>query len=246
MKETPQKKVYAKLRVGRVRLNVVQGVSPAWARNLVAAVVEDKFENEIRHEPPPGWKGQTAVKVYRRRPKHNALRLLRASRAVQEASGYRVFLERGLVVPELVLWGESRRWGFFEFGIVVTRWVDAPTVADAYTVTGQTELLLATAEELALIHKAGLAHGDPYARNFLATRPRPMPLDVASWSWLGTTSQIKDLTRFTCSLIKLTDDLNQAQTTLRHYERSGQPLPASVDELIRRAIAYAKRKKIRA
>jgi tRNA A-37 threonylcarbamoyl transferase component Bud32 len=127
----------------------------------------------------------------------------------------------------------------------VTLRIDAPSVAEAYALSRDDALLFATAEELGRIHKAGLAHGDPYTRNFLATRPRPTPLDVASWSHLRKASQLKDLTRFACSIIKLTADVNQAKAMLSHYERFGQPLPVSMEELIHGAVAYAKVKKIR-
>lgn len=243
--ETAPTKNFSELHVGRTRLHLAEGVSPEWARDLVRLVLETKPREVVRHAPPPGWSGEVMVKIYVRRPKHNLLRLLRAGRSELEAAGYRAFSERGLAVPELMLWGESRRRGLFEFGIVATLRIDAPSVADAYATSRDDALLFATAEELGRIHKAGLAHGDPYARNFLATKPRPMPLDVASWSRLRKASQLKDLTRFACSIIKLTEDLNRTKRVISHYEKFGLPLPVSMDELINKAIAYAKVKKIR-
>lgn len=241
-----RQKKFTELQVGRARLRLADGVSPDWARELIALVEHRKPRDIMPHAPPPGWIGEAMVKVYVRRPKHNLLRLLRAGRSKLEAEGYRAFGERGLAVPELILWGESRRRGLFEFGIVVTMRINAPSVAEAYIDSRDDALLLAVAEELGRIHKAGLAHGDPYARNFLATNPRPTPLDVASWSNLRKASHVKDLIRFTCSIIKLTDDLKLAEASLQHCEKSGLPLPLPMDELIRRAIAYAKVKKIRA
>jgi tRNA A-37 threonylcarbamoyl transferase component Bud32 len=238
-------KNYTVLRVSRARLHLAEGVSPEWARDLVRLVLEKDPREVMRHAPPPGWTGEAMVKIYVRRPKHNLLRLLRAGRSELEAAGYRAFSERGLTVPELILWGESRRRGLFEFGIVATLRIDAPSVAEAYAASQEEALLFATAEELGRIHKAGLAHGDPYARNFLATKPRPTPLDVASWSRLRKASQLKDLTRFACSIIKLTKDLAQARRMILHYEKFGRPLPVSMDNLINKAIAYAKVKKIR-
>ncbi len=238
-------KTFSELRVGRARLHLAEGVSPEWARELVEMILEKKPREVMAHAPPPGWKGEAMVKIYVRRPKHNLLRLLRAGRSKLEAAGYRAFSERGLAVPELILWGESRQRGLFEFGIVATLRIDAPSVADAYAASRDDALLLATAEELGRIHKAGLAHGDPYARNFLATKPRPTPLDVASWSRLRKASQLKDLTRFACSIIKLTEDLGQTRKIISHYEQFGLPLPVSMDALINKAVAYAKVKKIR-
>jgi tRNA A-37 threonylcarbamoyl transferase component Bud32 len=241
----PAQAKFSELRAGNARLHLAEGVLADWARELVALVQERKPREIMPYTPPPGWIGEAMVKVYVRRPKHNLLRLLRAGRSKLEAEGYRAFKERGLAVPELILWGESRKRGLFEFGIVVTMRIDAPSVADAYAASRDDVLLLAVAEQLGRIHKAGLAHGDPYARNFLATKPHPTPLDVASWSKLSKASQVKDLTRFVCSIIKMTDDLNLAETALRHYENFGLPLPVSLEGLIRRAIAYAKVKKIR-
>lgn len=245
MKEAPRNN-FSELRVNRARLFIARGVPEDWVRNLVVSIYEKRLGGVTCQTSPQGWTGEIFVKVYRRRPKHNLLRLLRASRAVLEGAGYLAFMERGLAVPELILWGESRRRGLFEFGIVATLRIDAPSVAEAYLASRDNALLFATAEELGAIHKAGLAHGDPYARNFLATQPRPTPLDVASWSRLGKASQIKDLTRFACSIIKMTDDLNLTKVALLHYERFGLPLPVSMDELLNRAIAYAKVKIIRA
>jgi len=236
----PQKTVYSKLRVGHARLHLAGGVSSAWARNLIASVVEKRPKDVMRYMPPPGWTGETMVKVYIPRPKHGLLRRLRAGRASREGAGYIAFIEKGLSVPKLILWGEARRWGLFEFGIVVTLRVDAPSIADAYASSHQDELLLATAEELARIHQAGLAHGDPYTRNFLATMPRPMPLDITSWSRLRKASQLTDLTRFAGSVIKLTNDPKQAEALLLHYERFGLPLPIPMDDLLNCAIACAK------
>jgi len=231
--------VYSKLRVGHAQLYLAEGVSPDWTRNLVTSVIEQRPMEIMRYMPPTGWTGETMVKVYTRRPKHGILRLLGAGRAAREGAGYMAFLERGISVPKLVLWGESRRWGLFEFGIVVTLWVDAPSIAEAYALSHQDELLFATAEELARIHQAGLAHGDPYTRNFLATLPRPMPLDLTSWSRLRKASQLKDLTRFAGSIIKLTNDPKQAEALLFHYERFGPPLPVSMNDLLHGAIACA-------
>lgn len=237
-----QKIVYSKLRVGHARLNLAEGVSADWARRLLASVIEKRPREVMQYMAPPGWAGETMVKVYIPRPKHGVLRRLRPGRAAREGAGYLAFLERGLLVPKLVLWGESRSCGLFEFGIVVTMRVDAPSIAEAYTLSRQDELLLATAEELARIHQAGLAHGDPYTRNFLATLPRPMPLDLTSWSRLRKASQLKDLTRFAGSIIKLTNDPKQAEAMLLHYERFGLPLPVPMNDLLHRAVACAQMK----
>jgi len=240
-----QKSTYSKLRTGRAQLSVAEGVSLDWARNLISSVIKNRPKGVMRCMAPPGWTGETAVKVYTSRPKHGLWRLLREGRAAREGAGYVAFAEKGLPVPALVLWGESRQRGLLEFGIVVTRWVDAPSIAEAYARSPRDELLFATVEELARIHKAGLAHGDPFARNFLATRPRPMPLDLTSWSPLRKASRLKDLTRFTGSVIKLTNDSNQAKAMLLHYERFGQPLPVSMEELLNRASAFVLAKNIR-
>jgi len=239
VKKAPQKIIYSKLRVDQAQLNLAEGVSEEWARTLVALLVKREPMGVMRYMAPPGWTGETAVKVYTPRPKHGILRRLRTGRAAKEGAGYMAFTERGLSVPTLLLWGESRRWGLLKFGIVVTLWVDAPSVAEAYTSSQQEELLFSTAEELAQIHRAGLAHGDPYTRNFLATHPRPMPLDLTSWSRFGKASQLTDLIRFAGSVIKLTDDPNQAKAMLLHYERFGPQLPVSIDDLMNRAVACA-------
>ena len=234
--------------VGPTRLHRAEWVAVDWVSALlpwIEATAGATVQGVASHPAPPGRTGEVMVKFYRLRKKDGFLRRLRTSRALLEAAGYRAFQQHGLAVPELVLWGETRRWGLFELGVVVTTRVPAISVADEFASTGRIELLQATAEQLGTIHRAGLAHGDPYTRNFLATRPHPMPLDIASWSHFGRSSQLQDLIRFTCSIQKLTGDPALARDLLRHYEQHGRPLPGTVDDVIARADTYAKDRKIR-
>jgi len=249
MTEATRAAAFSRLRVGRARLQVAAGVATEWVQELVpwaAALAMKGTQGVVSHQAPPGRAGEVMVKLYRFRQKDHLWRRLRTSRAVKEGAGYLAFQQRGLLVPELLVSGESRRWGLFELGLVVTTRVPAISVADEFASRGEPDLLFATARELSTIHLAGLAHGDPYTRNFLATRPRPMPLDIASWSRFGRASQLQDLTRFTCSILKLTGDPMRASALLQHYASAGLPLPISADALLDRARAYAEGRRIRA
>lgn len=227
------------MRIGNMRLHAAEGIDFDWLCELVRQAAQDSSRSVRRVLAPPGWPGEVMIKRYRLRPNHGIIRRLKPGRSALEVRGYRAFRQRGLVIPDLLVWGESRRFLLFEFGIIVTQYVDAPSVAQVYAQSGDDALLADTARELSRIHCAGLAHGDAFVRNFLATRPRPMPLDIASWSPFCRASQLKDLTRFGASVFKLTNDPEQVKAMLLHYAQNGPALPASMDSLVARACAYA-------
>lgn len=227
------------MRIGRMRLHAAEGLHPAWLQEIVRQAGQDTSRSVRRAPAPPGFPGEVMIKRYRLRPNHGMFRRLQPGRSALEGRGYLAFRERGLATPALLAWGESRHFLLFEFGIVVTQYVDAPSVAQAYAQTGDDALLADTARELARIHRAGLTHGDAFVRNFLATRPRPVALDIASWSRFCRASQLKDLTRFGASVFKLTNDTEKIRGMLVCYAQDAPALPASIDRLIARAEAYA-------
>lgn len=234
---------YTRMRIGNMRLYAAEGIPFEWLCELVQQAARDTSRNVRRIPAPPGWSGEVIVKRYRLRKNHNVLRRLKPGRSTLEGRGYQAFRQRGLSTPCLLAWGESRRFLLFEFGIVVTQYVDAPSVAQAYAQSGDEALMADTARELARIHCAGLAHGDAFLRNFLAARPRPVALGIASWSRLCRASQLKDLTRFGASVFKLTDDPGCVKTMFLHYAQNGPALPAQVDTLVARAHAYSQKTK---
>lgn len=178
------------------------------------------------------------VKVYNRRAKHGLLRRLRPGRSVSEAAGYMAFARAGIATPRLLLWGEHRRLGLLERGLIATEMIDAPTIADA---GGAPELLRATSAALAHIHQAGLAHGDPRTRNFLATAPTPTPFDLCSWSTLTPRAHEWDLVQFLGSALALTGDDSSPAALLDAYTAAGGPAPKCPSDIITRADAYARR-----
>jgi len=91
---------------------------------------------------------------------------------------------------------------------------------------------------------AGLAHGDPLVRNFLATQLTPTPFDLPSWSRLSRSSQFKDLIRFLGSVAGLTDCLELNRNLLARHSVRMKHLPGSVDDLLDGAQKYALEKKL--
>lgn len=226
------------MRIGNMRLYAAEGMPFEWLCELVRQAARDTSRTVRRIPAPPGWSGEVIVKRYRLRTNHNILRRLKPGRSTLERRGYQAFRQRGLSTPCLLAWGESRRFLLFEFGIIVTQYVDAPSVAQAYAQSGDEALLADTARELARIHCAGLAHGDAFLRNFLAVRPRPVALDIVSWSRLCSASQLKDLLRFGSSVLNLTNDPVRVKGMFLHYAHNGPELPAQVDRLVALVESY--------
>jgi tRNA A-37 threonylcarbamoyl transferase component Bud32 len=222
-----------------MRLHAAEGIPAEWLCELVRQAAQETSRSVRRAPAPPGCPGEVIIKRYRLRPNHSIMRRLRPGRSAHEGRGYRAFRRQGLATPALLAWGESRRFLLFEFGIVVTQYVDAPSVAQVYAQNGDDALLADTARELARIHRAGLTHGDAFVRNFLAVRPRPVALDIASWSRFSRASQLKDLTRFGASIFKLTNDAEKVRGMLVCYAQDAPALPDVIDRLIARAAAYA-------
>lgn len=192
----------------------------------------------------PGENGIAVfVKVYRRKPSKGLLRRLKPGRAEREGAGYIEFSSREIEVPPLIAWGEERHWGLWELGVVVTKAVDARTVEQEFASSEDTDILFDTAKQLARIHLTGIAHGDPLARNFLATRPVPTPFDLPSWSRLTRASQRKDLIRFLGSMVILTGCPEMTRDLLSRYTNQMDNLPVTEEDLLNEAQKYALGKK---
>ncbi len=196
------------------------------------------------------------VKVYNRRGKHGVVRRLRAGRSVREARGYAAFGRAGIRTPRILMWGERRRWWLLhESGVIVTEMVDAVTVAEAVKAGGGgVEWLEGCARELAVIHGACLAHGDPRTRNFLAVEDEgsgraggsgcaPMAFDLCSWGRLTEKSREWDLVQMVGSAMALTGDAGVGEAMVRAYEGAGGSGGGVRDaaRVMREAAAYAQR-----
>jgi tRNA A-37 threonylcarbamoyl transferase component Bud32 len=123
--------------------------------------------------------------------------------------------------------------------MVVTAKVAVGTVAEVYAETPGREWLEAVIDELVMIHRAGLTHGDPRTRNFLATRPRVTAFDLPSWSRRTRRSQVRDLVRCLGSVTKLVGETEVSDRLLFRYEESFGSLPAPADELCTRILEYS-------
>jgi tRNA A-37 threonylcarbamoyl transferase component Bud32 len=226
------------IRIGPERVWLTSAVTPDMAVAALADLPTDFGRHHVRR-----CLGEidAFVKVYNRRQKHGLIRRLRSARSMREAAGYLAFAQAGLAAPDLLLWSELRRFGLLERGVIVTAWVASPTVAEALVSGEDHSLLSVTAAALARIHRAGLAHGDPRTRNFLATPEGPMAFDLCSWGRLTEQSRTWDLTKFLGSSVVLVGDESIAAALLEAYERAAEWRAPEAEALVREAAAYAQR-----
>lgn len=222
-----------------VRLRLAPGIGDDWIAAMWKECVTGTTKRISRWQLPEENGITVYVKVYRRRPSHGLLKRLKPGRAQREGAGYIEFASREIEVLPLLAWGEERHWGLWERGVVVTKAVDARTVEAEFLSTDDTDLLFDTAQQLARIHAADISHGDPLARNFLATRPVPTPFDLPSWSRLTRASQHKDLIRFLGSMANLTGCLELTRDLLSRYTDLMDNLPANEKDLLNEAQKYA-------
>lgn len=223
---------------GRVRFHALQGCDEAWMLELWRRI-DVEARARVSCVAPSDGGDEVFVKVYRRRPEHRLLRRLGRGRAASEAAGFQAFARANLPVVPLLAWAEERRFGLLEKGMVVTAKVAVRTVAEVYAETQGREWLEAVIDELVTIHRAGLAHGDPRTRNFLATRPRVTAFDLPSWSRKARGAQVRDLVRCLGSVTKLVGEAGASHDLLSRYEESFGSLPAPVGELRTRILEYS-------
>lgn len=181
------------------------------------------------------------VKVYNRRAKHGVLRRLRPGRSVNEARGYLAFARAGLETPRVLFWGEERALGLWRRGVICTEFIDSPTVAESFARDRDESLLLAAADALGRIHRAGLAHGDPRTRNFLATSAGALPFDLCSWGPLTRRAREWDLVQFLGSAAALGADESLVRRMLGACARESGRAGDDAVAILSRAGDYARR-----
>ena len=219
---------------GADRLHVVADVDDAWAWDLW----DERLADGVRHAEhglPDG--GRAFVKLYPRRPAHGVLRRLRGGRAEREGRGCLAFARAGLPVVSPILWGERRVRHLLEAGLVATRRVQRPTLADAFLESFDAGLLAGGVVLLARVHAAGLVHGDARLRNLLATEPEPTCCDLAQWRTAGPRAVARDLRAYLASASVLAGRDAPLDAWLDRYE-ARRALPGTRARL-RRAIATA-------
>lgn len=195
-----------------------------WPGDFVAAIwrrVDESVDGKRFVLPLPApAEGKALVKIVRARESHSWWRRLGTSRTAHEWRGYREFAARGVRVLELVAFGEERRLRLHRQSFLATRYVDAQNLSRAHAAAPDRGRVVRAAEELAVIHAAGLCHGDPRMRNFLDTAPRPTAFDLASWCELSPAAQQRDLVRFLGSAwLLMRDDTLQDEIMAAWEER---------------------------
>lgn len=171
-----------------------------------------KGERSYFRVPLPGG-GEAFVKVYARRKKHGLVRRMKASRAAQEAKGYRAFAAAAIPTPELLAWGE-RRSGIggllWDCSFVATRFVDAESAADAFAKRADIAPCLEAARFVAGIHKKGMVHGDPGVSNILCPPGGQIALDPGECAPVTPQGRVADVAQLVGSLMALCETLLDA------------------------------------
>jgi hypothetical protein len=231
------------LRLGRFRGSIQHNIPKDWLASILSEPLESQ-SGRVCYRPLPEalGSGEAAVKIYRVNKKRRLLKRMKVGRARREGEGYLCFHARGIQTVDLLLFAEERHLGLLTSGVVVTRKVDAETVAQSHTRNPRFELLEQTADTLSHIHLAGLAHGDPRTRNFLATKSGPLPFDLPSWSFLTAVSQRQDLVRFLGSTAALLGGVMGTRPLAARYRSHGLRLPCTEDELMDEVSAYHRKK----
>lgn len=235
---------FCTFRTNYFRGKMLEGIPDDWIASIIRDPLEPEFGRRIcyRQLPDAYGAGQTVVKVYLPKKKRRLLIRLKMGRAWREGHGYLEFQARGIQTVNLLFFGEERRFGLLKRGIVITQRVEAETVAKAYELNPRYELLERTADALARIHLAGLAHGDPRTRNFLATEPQPLTFDLPSWSFLTASNQNRDLVRFFGSAAATLGSEREIQRLIVRYRSPGLNLPVSERKLMHAAATYSQEK----
>jgi len=187
-------------------------------------------------------KGEAVVKTYMNPPKHKRLRSLIYGRSAIEAKGFRIFNNKKVSTVPFLFYAQERHFGIVKKELVATIRVVASNIEEAYLKNPDPDLLRAAAYKMALIHKAGLAHGDPRLNNFLATLPCPLVFDLPGWARFNTHTQIKDLIRFFTSIIIVSKNNKILPALIDRYETIGLTIPIPVEKLIQMAEHSAKKK----
>ncbi len=218
------------MRRGAFTLAVGDALGEGWIDQVLGAVRDQVGRGDrggrtyFRHpladgasDVPSDCMSEAFVKVYARRRAHNLLRRLRRGRAEKEAAGFKAFQSAGVPSVELMAWGEERRRGLWERGLVVTRFVNAPNLFSVLARSGDHDILRDGASFLAGLHKKGLAHGDAGLTNFLAGPSGLLALDLSEWAPECTTNRINDAARMAGSALAAGLPPDSADEFFEHY-----------------------------
>ncbi len=225
-----------------ISFEAVEGCDPsfvhwAWMDAWAHRTHDGHLERPL---PPELGRGDCVLKLYPKRSRHNTVRRLRKGRALHEGEGYRAFQAAGLPTPMLILYGEYRRLGLHQLGLIGTRKIEAPTVTEHWREHGDATVFDGAAAALARVHAAGLTHGDALARNFLATEDETTVFDLASWGRFDGPNQIEDLTRLLGSVVFLTGNTERLPGLLEIYADRGPELTANTTTLVGRAEVHSR------
>jgi tRNA A-37 threonylcarbamoyl transferase component Bud32 len=128
-------------------------------------------------------------------------------------------------------------------GVVITRLIDGPTVAEDYLARRNARTVDRAAESLARIHRAGLAHGDPRLRNFLVSGETILAFDLCSWGRLSERRRREDLVKFLGSTMTITEHA-AAERWLETYAAASAWKCVNAEQLMLHAAAYAKKERV--
>ena len=226
-----------------LKFNLTDDVPRDWAQEIWhQALTREGHSWYTTALPEEIGQGEAVVKRYFNKPRHKRFRRLLYGRAAREGKGLILFHHSGIAAVPFLFCAQERRFGLVKRGIVVTIRVPAPNIEEAYLADPDPALLQGTAYALALIHRAGFAHGDPRLRNFLNTPSHQQVLDLASWSRFTPRLQIKDLSRFLGRVIVYSESDNLLPSLLKSYLSVGLTIPIPTARLYQRAATSAQKK----
>jgi len=242
---SPTAPVFMRIRLNHFRVWAEATLELSWVESVLQRLPPGPQRGYLNVPLPAPWSLREAVvKVYNRRPKHKLLRRLRPGKAIREARGLQAFAERGLPVTRLLAWGEERTFGLWQRGFIITERVRCATISDTYGQRHESEVFDAGIEQLAAVHRAGLAHGDARACNFFAAGQEAVILDVEAWSRSTPKTRRNDLIRYLGSAVYATGDLHVAVTLADRYQRCTGNALADRAKLLEQAAHYARKEKV--
>jgi len=215
------------------------------ARSVIDAIVETSGDRVGHTIERPGG-GEAYVKAEFRRPDQPISKRMRAGRAVSEGRGYRRFLQAGLHVPQLLLFGEQPRMMPRGCAIVMTERAPGGNAYTRFLQDFSEEWPMRAVAALCTVHSAGLIHGDAALRNFIPSADgTTWIIDLPRYGKWSPEAVRKDLALLVGSTVKhggeetLADDMLDAYTnTCERIDELGASWRADVVEQMETYVAH--------
>lgn len=158
-------------------------------------------------------------------------RMLRRGYLLKEGEAYIAFKKRKIPTPRLLFFGDIKVFNFRIAEIIVTMALDGVNIQEQFKATKNVECILDVIRLIAYIHNKGLAHGDCMLHNFIINECGLFAIDLENYSILSPYSQLKDLSDFCMSLLRVGGDRYLFNEALTLYDSLTElDLPASINK----------------